>query len=148
MIKKYLPWLLVAAFIIIQFFQIDRTNPSYEKTKDFFANTQVPDDMKMAITNSCYDCHSHEVSYPWYTYINPVGWWVKGHVNEGIGKLNFSEWTNYTTQKKQQKLGECADRVEATEMPLLPYIIAHSDARLTEKARADLVAWFNKQATK
>lgn len=146
MIKKYLPWVLLAAFVLIQFFQIDRTNPSYETTKDFFATNIVPDNMKTLITNSCYDCHSHQVTFPWYTYVNPVGWWVKGHVDEGVNKLNFSEWTNYTVQKQKQKLGECADKVEATEMPLLPYILAHSDARLSEEDRADLVAWFNQQA--
>jgi len=124
MIKKYLPWILLAAFIIIQFFQIDRTNPSYDKTKDFFETTQVADDMKIAITNSCYDCHSHEVTYPWYTYINPVGWWVKGHVNGGTDKLNFSTWKDYPANK------------------------AHSDARLSKEARAGLVEWFNKQAGK
>lgn len=140
--------MLLASFIIIQFFQIDRTNPSYEKTKDFLETAEVADDMKIAITNSCYDCHSYQATYPWYTYINPVGWWVKGHVNEGTDKLNFSTWKDYPTNKQQVKLEECADRVEATEMPLLPYILAHSDARLSKEDRADLVAWFKQQASK
>jgi len=146
MIKKYLPWILLASFIVIQFFQIDRTNVTYDKTKDFLTNTSAPDDMQKMISNSCYDCHSNEVTYPWYTYINPVGWWVKGHVNEGTGKLNFSTWADYPINKRQVKLEECAEKTEATEMPLLPYIIAHSKARLSDEDRAKLVAWFKTQA--
>jgi len=146
MIKKYLPLLLLAVFVIIQFFQIDRTNPAVDASKDLFAVVSANENMKNRVISSCYECHSHTAKYPWYTYINPVGWWVKGHVNEGVSKLNFSEWTAYETSKQKHKLEECAERTEATEMPLLPYILAHSEAKMTKDERAKLVAWFNSKA--
>jgi len=146
MIRKYLPLILITVFIIIQFFQIDRTNPPVDASKDLFTVVTADEKMKNRVVNSCYACHSHTTEYPWYTYINPVGWWVKGHVDEGVNKLNFSEWTAYEASKQKYKLEECAERTEATEMPLLPYILAHSDAKMTKDERAELVTWFNSKA--
>jgi len=146
MIKKYWPIILLVVFIVIQFFQIDRTNPAVDASKDLFTVVTTNETIKSRVVSTCYNCHSHKVEYPWYTYINPIGWWVKGHVNEGMGKLNFSEWTAYEVSKQKHKLEECAERTEATEMPLLPYILAHSDARMTKEERAELVTWFNSQA--
>lgn len=146
MIKKYWPLLLLTVFVIIQFFQIDRTNPIPDQSKDLFTVVNADSKMKDRVVNTCYDCHSHTTEYPWYTYINPVGWWVKGHVDEGKKSLNFSEWANYETNKQKVKLEECAERTEATEMPLLPYILAHSDAKMSKEERAELVAWFYAQS--
>lgn len=146
MIRKYLPLILIAIFIVIQFFQIDRNNPPLDASKDLFAVVTANDEMKNRVTNTCYACHSHTTEYPWYTYINPIGWWVKGHVNEGTKELNFSEWASYESAKQKLKLEECAERTEATEMPLLPYILAHSKAKMSKAERAELVAWFNNEA--
>jgi len=146
MIKKYWPLLLLGIFVIIQFFQIDRTNPVSDPSKDLFAVVSADETMKNRVMNSCYDCHSNTTEYPWYTYINPVGWWVKGHIKNGLKKLNFSEWAAYEISKQKNDLKECAEVVEETRMPLLPYILTHSDAKMTKEERAALVTWFKNKA--
>lgn len=62
---------------------------------------------------ACYDCHSNEVVWPWYTNIAPVSWLATHDVNEGRSKLNFSEWT--TGDQETDELGEV---IESGEMPL------------------------------
>ena len=59
--------------------------------------------------------------------------------------MNFSEWGNYKPSKATHKLEESYEKVEKKEMPLTPYLIAHSEARLTEEQRAVLVAFFKEK---
>src|SRR5690606_40665170 len=83
--KKVLVVLLVA-FIIIQFFPIDRENPPINKGMDFLTIKNTPESTAALIRNGCYDCHSNETKYPWYTNIQPVAWFLKSHIDEGRKK--------------------------------------------------------------
>jgi hypothetical protein len=74
--------------------------------------------------------------------VAPVSWWVKGHIDHGREHLNFSIWGDYDAKKQAHKLEEAVEFVEETKMPLLSYIIAHPEARISEEARAELVKWF------
>lgn len=142
MIKKILI-VLVALVIIIQFFRIDKTNPITPIEKDFIEMNQPPAEIAAILKTSCYDCHSNQVSYPWYTNIAPVSWFVKDHINEGREELNFSEWGDYSLKRKDHKLEECAEEVEEGEMPLDSYFIMHSDAELTHEQRETMEHYFN-----
>jgi len=126
----------------MQFFPIDKTNPSIDTTKDYITLTQPPANIASLLKNACYDCHANTTTYPWYTSIAPVSWWVKGHIDNGRKQLNFSVWGDYSDKKKDHKIEECVEFVEETRMPLLSYIIAHSEARMSDEERAELVAWF------
>lgn len=145
--KKYIrPILLflLAALVIIQFFRIDKTNPSVIPQQDYLAVTTPPAPIATLIKTACYDCHSHTSVYPWYTNFQPIGWWVKGHINNGIKHLNFSTWTTYDADKKRHKLEECVEVLEDKEMPMLSYMIAHQDAWLTDQQRKELADWFKR----
>ena len=149
--KKYLKYValaLVVFLVVAQFFPIDKTNPPVEQGKDFITMTNPPQQVAANIKAACYDCHSHEVKYPWYTDVAPVSWWVKGHIKNGIKKLNFSTWGDYSAEKRDHKLEECIDFTEKNWMPLLSYKLAHSEGRLSDEERADLISFFAKLRSK
>lgn len=139
---KYVIFSLLIFLIIAQFFPIDKTNPSVDQSLDFITIEQPTNAMAKMIKVTCYDCHSHEVKYPWYTSMAPVSWWIKSHIDNGVKKLNFSTWGSYPDNRRKHKLDECVEFVEETRMPILSYIIAHPEARMSEEERAEMVAYF------
>jgi len=146
--KKWIRYTLIGllvALAVMQFFPIDKTNPPVDTAKDYITIAEPPANIANMLKAACYDCHSHEAKYPWYTSVAPVSWWVKGHIDNGRKHLNFSVWGDYSAKKVAHKLEECVEFVEETKMPLLSYIIAHPEARLSEEERADLVAWFRSE---
>ena len=139
--KKILIALLVV-FVAIQFFQIDKTNPVADEKLDFLVMNNTPPEIASQIQASCYDCHSNKSSYPAYTYIQPVGWFVKNHIEEGKEHLNFSEFGNYSAKKQAHKLGECYELVEEAEMPLSSYTLIHEEAVLSKEQQTTLINYF------
>lgn len=133
---------LLAVIIIIQFFRIDKENPEVIPRKDFITQTNPPENIKTILKTACYDCHSHETKYPWYSNISPINWWLKDHIDEGREHLNFSEWADYPLKKQQHKLEECWEEVGEGEMPLESYLYTHSEADLTQEERDALIEWF------
>jgi len=142
---KYGLGVLAVAFVIAQFFPIDKTNPPFDEKDDFINIVQPPQAIATMLKNACYDCHSHQSKYPWYTSIAPVSWWIQGHIDHGREHFNLSKWGQYDAEKKAHKLEECFELVEGTEMPLLSYLIGHPEARMSKDERAELVAWFKLQ---
>ena len=138
------PLLLIAlaALVIIQFFSIDKTNPPVDTSLDFIQNTNPPTEVANILKTACYDCHAHTTEYPWYTNIQPVAWWVKGHIKGGVKHLNFSIWDSYSDKKKAHKIEECIEEIEERHMPLKSYTWTHSDAKLDDAQRAELIQWF------
>ncbi|MDA0193761.1 MAG: heme-binding domain-containing protein [Bacteroidetes bacterium] len=135
----------VALFLFLQIFQIDKINLPIDSSKDFIEITNPPDQIRDILKTACYDCHSHETKYPWYSNIAPVSWWVKDHINDAREELNFSEWGTYDLKKSNHKLDEMAEEVEEEGMPLTSYTLAHSEARLTGGQRKALVSWAKSQ---
>jgi len=133
---------LVAILVIIQFFRIDKVNPEILVEKDFITQTNPPESIQKILKNACYDCHSFETKYPWYSNVAPISWWLKNHINEAREELNFSEWADYKLKKKKHKLEECREMVEDGEMPLESYLITHAEAKLSQEEKEDLVNWF------
>ena len=75
---------------------------------------------------ACYDCHSNETIWPWYSHVAPVSWLAQRDVDEGRRTLNFSEW-----DRPQKEARESAKTVRKGEMPPWFYVAIHPDARLT-----------------
>lgn len=139
--KKILIILLVA-FIFIQFFQIDKTNPASNEGMDFLKIKNTPEPIATLIRNSCYDCHSNETKYPFYSNIQPAAWLMKSHIGEGRIALNFSTFSTYDSKQQIKKLGEAAEYVKKNKMPLESYLIGHPDAKLTEQERKIIADYF------
>ncbi len=90
---------------------------------------------------SCYDCHSNETVWPWYSYVAPVSFLVAGDVEDGRKRVNFSEWDKYDEKKKEKKMDAMIEAVEAGGMPLPKYLITHSDAKLDPEKIKILKDW-------
>jgi hypothetical protein len=139
--------ILISIFIIlavIQFKRIDKSNPETDVSADFVASlVNAEPEISKLIRNACYDCHSNETTYPWYTDVAPISWWIKGHVDHGREELNFSRWNTYNQERKSHKMEECAEKVEEKDMPLKSYTWLHPPAKLTDAERDKLVQFFN-----
>lgn len=84
---------------------------------------------------ACFDCHSNETVWPWYSNVAPVSWLVQRDVNEGRGELNFSEWTS----PPPRKAGEAAETMREGEMPPAIFLPTHPEARLTTAEKDELL---------
>ena len=140
--KKKIGYGLLLIIIVIQFFRIDKTNPEVSLENDFIALTAPPEEISVILKSTCYDCHSNETNYPWYSNVAPISWWVKDHIDEGREELNFSKWGTFKAKRKDHKLEEAVEMLEDGEMPLDEYTWTHSEANLTSKQKEQLIDWF------
>lgn len=124
---------LALIFIGIQFIPVTRTNP--EVVSDFAG----PMDVKNILKRSCYDCHSNETKWPWYSYVAPASWFVTHHVEEGRAHLNFSNWAQISGNMYLR--GEICEEIEQGEMPLESYLLLHSRAKVSEEELDTLKLW-------
>ncbi len=131
--------------VVIQFFRIDKTNPAYNEADDFINIAQPPLEIATLIKAACYDCHSHQSKYPWYSNIAPISFMLQHHIEEGRQHLNFSMWGTYQEKKADHKLEECVEELEEGNMPMKPYIIMHSEAKMTATQKVTLEKWFKEQ---
>src|SRR5690606_7979635 len=138
---------LVVLLILIQFFRIDKANPPVNPGMDFLTIKETPQNTASLIRNACYDCHSNETKYPWYSNFQPVGWFLKDHIDEGRKKLNFSLFATYEPKRQAHKLHEAAEVTENGEMPMDSYLIGHPEAQITVEERKILADYFRKTET-
>ncbi|HOC44616.1 MAG TPA: heme-binding domain-containing protein [Thermoanaerobaculales bacterium] len=126
---------LIVILIAIQLVPVDRSNPPV------VADFEEPPAVRAVLRASCYDCHSHETSWPWYSRVAPVSWLVAHDIEEGRDHLNFSMWGSYDQKRRAKLAEEMWEEVEEGAMPLKMYLLAHPDARLSEAAKATLRDW-------
>ena len=144
---KRIAAVLLAALLIMQFFRIEKDNPASNPDDDFIAMMNPPVEIANMLKISCYDCHSHETVYPWYTNLAPFSWWIKEHINHAREELNFSTWGTYDASRADHKLEEGVEKVESAEMPLPSYLIIHSESKLSDAQRERLANYFQSLRT-
>lgn len=130
-----------AFIILMQFVQPDKNNPQVNPTNDITNVLQADENVKVILKKACYDCHSNETKWPWYSYIAPISFLVAHDVNEGREHLNFSEYGNYSLKRRIHKLEEITEQVSANEMPLPIYLPMHPEAKLTKDEINILTNW-------
>jgi hypothetical protein len=113
----------------------DHTNPPAT------VEVQAPPDVAKVLKRACYDCHSNQTTWPWYSQIAPVSWLVARDVNEGRRHLNFSYWDSYEPAKRAKKLEHVESEVKEGEMPMAIYVPLHPEAKLSEADKALLIGW-------
>lgn len=146
--KKKLKWIfgaLVAAFALLQSTNPARTNPP---VKNNFPVMNAPPQVAAMLRASCYDCHSHETRWPWYSHIAPVSWLVVSDVNDGREHLNLSDWPVDDPARAAKKLENMSEKIGYEEMPLKKYTLIHADARLTDGQRKELTNWLDAEAAR
>ncbi|WP_411894489.1 heme-binding domain-containing protein [Winogradskyella sp. A2] len=146
MIKTLLKKLGLAVLIVIvlaQFFGPEKNDGDITSIEPFLVDTNPPEDVKLILKSSCFDCHSNHTRYPWYNNITPVNYWLADHVRHGKGDFNVSKWNEYSDKKKDHKLEELAEEVEEKHMPLPSYTWTHKEADLTQEQIDAIVEWVN-----
>jgi cytochrome c551/c552 len=126
---------LVAVLVVMQLVPLDRTNPPVT------GEIQAPAEVKAVLKRSCWDCHSNESVWPWYSRVAPVSFLVFRDVKDGRKHLNFSEWTTYQPERQAKKLKEIAEEVGDGEMPMAIYVPLHPEAKLSPADTKLLVDW-------
>lgn len=132
---KYGFLLLVIAFIGIQFIDVDKTNPQVT------ADLQAPPEVKRILHSACYDCHSNETRWPFYSKVAPISWFIADDVTEGRAKLNFSNWENLFSEKQDELKNKIWKEVNEDEMPMNSYTYMHPDAKLDLTQKNIIKKW-------
>ena len=121
--------------VLAQFVPAGRTNPPV--TSEIAVSGEVME----VLERSCYDCHSNETVWPWYSRIAPVSWLLVREVREGREDLNYSEWGRYDSERVAELMEETREEVEEGEMPIRAYVWFHPEARLSDLDTRILAAW-------
>ena len=132
---------LITGLVGIQFFPASLNQNATISLTDFNKTFNVPNDIQNLLKTSCYDCHSNNTKYPWYSKIQPGAWIMENHIKEGKEELNFSEFGAYSKRKQKSKLKSIISQIKDGEMPLLSYTLIHQDAKLSEKEKQILEEW-------
>lgn len=126
---------VVGVLVVMQVIRPERDNPPVT------GDVGAPPEVAALLKRACYDCHSNETVWPWYTNVAPVSWFTAHHVHEGRGELNFSEWAGYADKRKRHKLEEIEEQVRTGEMPIDNYVWMHPEAKLTDEEKKVIEAW-------
>lgn len=132
---------LLVAFLIMQVFQPEKNTSKSASQDEIMFQVTIPASVKKKLVNACYDCHSDNTRYPFYSRVAPVSWMIGNHIREGKEKLNFSAWASYDKRRQLKLLTEICDVVTLGEMPLKGYVFMHSLALFNEKETEDLCSW-------
>lgn len=106
----------------------------------------VPADVHALLRRACYDCHSGETRWPWYSRVAPVSWWIARDVRHGRSNLDFSRWSTDPDREPtpaQRLRWTCRDIREGA-MPPRAYRLVHPEARLTDEEKDAVCAWTRK----
>lgn len=104
---------------------------------------RAPAPVHEILQRACYDCHSDQTRWPWYSYLPPISFWVRGEVAAGRRRLNFSAWQDYATDPgtEDRKLENIARLLKSGAMPPWYYIATHPAASMNDADRAMLSDW-------
>ena len=140
-LKKKILFALLIGFVAIQFIQPPGNKSDKVLPTDITNTVAVPNQVLNILQNSCYDCHSNNTRYPWYSFIQPGAWLMASHIRRGKAMLNFSQFGDLSNRKQQSKLQGIVNQIKDNEMPLSSYTLLHRNAILTAEQKAILINW-------
>lgn len=127
--------IIVLILIAIQFIPGNKTNPPVT------SEINAPNEIIAIFKKSCYDCHSNETVWPWYSHIVPVSLLIEQDVNKGRSHLNFSEWESLSRKDKSKLKEEIWEMIEKENMPLGKYLLLHPNAELSSRGKEIIREW-------
>jgi len=130
----------VGLLTLIQFVPIERENPPV------LHEVSAPTNALAVLERSCYDCHSNETNWPWYSYVAPISWLITYDVSEGRNAMNFSEWNFYEPVEQIDLMDRILEQIDENRMPLWYYVPLHPEAELTRADLAVLRSWISADA--
>ena len=133
------------------FFAIQLIQPAHNKggqvsSSDFAVLYDVPKPVEYILQNACYDCHSNNTQYPWYSNIQPLAWMMERHIKNGKEKLNFNDFGKNTTRKQISKLKGASNQIKDNAMPIISYSMMHEKANLTHEEKQVVIKWMEQLA--
>ena len=138
--------ILIVIFMVMQFIPSGRPDVIQDNKDDLLLNNNVPDSVAYILKTSCYDCHSNENVYPWYSYISPVSLLVARDVKLGKEELNFSLWESNYKMKKAKFFDDIIEVISDESMPMSIYTMMHSEAKLNKANRKMIMDWADNSA--
>ena len=127
----WLAVLVVAIVLVIQVIPVERNVSTVPPGQSFEKTEKVPANVAAILKVSCYDCHSNNSRYPWYSELQPGAWFMARHIKKGKEELNFDEFNNYSKRRKKAKIKSIISQIEKEEMPFKSYLLLHPDAGIT-----------------
>lgn len=140
-IIRFILIILLIALIIIQFIRPKENISEGISASDITAKYNVPDNVRHTLQIACYDCHSNNTRYPWYWKIQPVTWFMDGHIADAKRALNFSTFTSYNIGKQYKAFDKINKEVKSGDMPLTSYTLIHRDAILNDAQKLAIESW-------
>lgn len=128
---------LVVAFGAIQLIPVAGVDDNPPQRYDL----QAPADVKAALQAACYDCHSNETKWPWYSRVAPISWRIAAHVDDGRAALNFSEWGDKAEEDRQFDRENVWEMIDTGVMPLSDYLLLHPEAVLSDEQKLAIQSW-------
>ncbi len=141
----WLAVLVVAIVLVIQVIPVERNVSTVPPGQSFEKTEKVPANVAAILKVSCYDCHSNNTRYPWYSELQPGAWFMARHIKKGKEELNFDEFNNYSKRRKKAKIKSIISQIEKEEMPLKSYLLLHPDAGLTPNKKKVLLQFFQSE---
>ena len=145
---KWFLGVLIVVFALLQFTNPPRTNPPVVPGHDLSATNAPPAEIAALLRAACYDCHSYETKWPWYSRVAPVSWLVADDVKRGRERLNFSDWPHDRPERAARRLERISEELDYHEMPPAKYTLMHPAARLTAGQRNQLIRWADAEAAR
>lgn len=134
---------LLTVLFLIQLIRPQK-NISYTPAgKGFVETFEVDKQVNAILAVSCYDCHSNNTNYPWYSEIQPGGWLMDMHIKDGKEKLNFDKLPPYGSRRINSKFTQIIKQIEQDKMPLNSYLWMHENARLSKEDKQLLIEYFS-----
>lgn len=132
----------LVVFLLMQLYQPARNKDNGEVlpahiTKQY----NVPNNVQVILAATCYDCHSNNTKYPWYSYIQPARFFMERHIINGKKNLNFSEFGNYSKRRQESKFESIIKQIKSGEMPLASYTLMHKNSNLNSKQKETVINW-------
>ncbi len=131
-------------FLLMQLYQPARNKDDGDVLPSHITKLyHVPDSIQVIFAATCYDCHSNNTKYPWYSYIQPARFMMERHIRNGKKDLNFSEFGNYSKRRQESKFESIIKQVKSGDMPLASYTILHKNSRLTSTQKETVINWID-----
>jgi len=128
-------------FIAIQFIHPAHNKSSEVLATDISKTVSISDSVQAVLKNACYDCHSNNTNYPWYSNVQPMGWLMAKHIRKGKEALNLSEFGSYSSRKQISKLNGIANSIKDDIMPLSSYKLMHKNAQFSANEKTLVINW-------
>lgn len=132
---------VLVLFIILQFIRPPGNQMVGESSAAIQTRFPVPSEVHQILKRSCYDCHSNNTVYPWYSYVEPVGWFLSNDIQDGKRELNFDEFASYPASRQIRRFQAIRQQIEDGKMPLPTYTLIHTSSILSPEERDRVIQW-------